>query len=81
VNDIESSKDADLTAVTHGHARPNCNECNEVVPRLARVAKNALMNGDFPHVARCLDRLAGRAAADEPAVVTGDERVEPTDAN
>jgi hypothetical protein len=79
VNDIESSNGADLSAVTHGHARPNCNECNEVVLRLARVAKNALMNGDFPHVMRLLDQLAGWVVADEPAVLYGDDRVDAAD--
>jgi hypothetical protein len=82
VNDIESSKSADLSAVTHGHARRNCNECNEVVPRLARVAKNALMNGDFPHVVRLLDRLSGSVVADDgPPVETGDDQPESTEAN
>ena len=41
-----------------GHAGPICNDCNEVVPRLARVAKNALLNGDFPRVIAILDRLS-----------------------
>ena len=35
-----------------------CNDCNEVTPRLARVAKNALLNGDFPRVIGILDRLS-----------------------
>ena len=70
-----------MSAVTNGHARRNCNEGNEVVPRLARVAKNALMNGDFPHVVRLLDQLSGWVVVDEPAIVTGDGRVKPTNAN
>ena len=80
MNDIESSKNVDLSAVTHGHTRRNCNECN-AVRRLARVAKNALMNGDFRYVVRFLDQLARRVGMDEPAVVTGDDRDKSTDAN
>ena len=78
MNDIESGNGADLSAVTHGHARRNC---NEVVPRLARVAKNALMNGDFPHVVRLLDRLSGWVVAEEPPIVTGDDLPELTGTN
>ena len=48
-----------------GHARPNCNDCNEVTPRLARVAKNALLNGDFPRVIGILDRLSSLGLSDE----------------
>jgi len=47
--------------VTSGLAGPICNDCNEVTPRLARVAKNALLNGDFPRVIAILDRLSGRS--------------------
>jgi hypothetical protein len=43
---------------TAGHGGPICNDCNEVTPRLARVAKNALLNGDFPRVIDILDRLS-----------------------
>jgi hypothetical protein len=45
-------------AVTSGHAGPNCNDCNGVTSRLARVAKNALLNGDFPRVIGILDQLS-----------------------
>ena len=48
-----------------GHARPNCNDCNEVTPRLARVAKNALLNGDFPRVIGILDQLSALGLSDE----------------
>jgi integrase len=44
---------------TSGHAGPNCNDCNEARARLARVAKNALLNGDFPRVVSILDQLSG----------------------
>jgi hypothetical protein len=81
VNDVESSSGADLSAVTHGHARPNRNDCNESVSRLARVAKNALMNGDSPHVVRLLDRLSGLVMAEDRPIATSDDRWEPTDAN
>lgn len=43
---------------TSSHIGPICNDCNEVVPRLARVAKNALLNSDFPRVVAILDRLS-----------------------
>jgi len=48
-----------LDESTSSHVGPNCNDCNEVTPRLARVAKNALLNGDFPRVIGILDRLSG----------------------
>jgi len=55
-----------LDESTSGHASPKCNECNEVTPRLARVAKNVLLNGDFPRAIAILDRLAARGVrADE----------------
>ena len=47
-----------LEDATAGHASPICNDCNEVTPRLARVAKNALLNGDFPRAIEILDRLS-----------------------
>ena len=43
---------------TSCHGGPICNDCNEVTPRLAGVAKNALLNGDFPRVIAILDRLS-----------------------
>jgi hypothetical protein len=49
-----------------GHAGPSCNDCNEVVPRLARVAKNALLNGDFPRAIAILDRLSFPRAVSPP---------------
>lgn len=58
-----------LDKVTSGHAGPTCNECNEVTPRLAAVAKNALLNGDFPRVIAILDRLSARAVRAEDAGV------------
>jgi hypothetical protein len=51
--------------VTSGHAGPICNDCNEVTPRLARVAKNAFLNGDFPRVIAILDRIMCRTRIDE----------------
>jgi hypothetical protein len=48
---------ADLSASIDIHKRAQCNDCNEVV-RLAAVAKNALMNGDFPRVIAVLDVVA-----------------------
>lgn len=48
--------------VASGHAGPNCNDCNEVTSRLARVAKNALLNGDFPRVIGILDTLSSLGA-------------------
>jgi hypothetical protein len=45
-----------------GHAGPIGNDCKEVTPRLARIAKNALLNGDLPRVISILDALAGPSA-------------------
>ena len=56
-----SRQDGAFEDATAGHGSPICNDCNEVTPRLARVAKNALLNGDFPRVIAILDRLAARA--------------------
>jgi hypothetical protein len=53
-----SSEAAGFEEATSGHTGPICNDCNEVTPRLARVAKNALLNGDFPRVIAILDELA-----------------------
>lgn len=50
---------------TAGHGGPICNDCNEVTPRLARVAKNALLNGDFPRVIEILDRLSSSWVAED----------------
>ena len=62
----KSHQDEGLDESTSGHAGPKYNECNEVTPRLARVAKNALLNGDFPRVIAILDRLGARGVrADE----------------
>ena len=52
---------AGFEEATSGHTCRICNDCNEVVPRLAGVAKNALLNGDFPRVLEILDRLSGRS--------------------
>ncbi len=65
-HDVDCTKrhqDEGLDESTSGHASPKCNECNEVTPRLAAVAKNALLNGDFPRVIEILDRLSARAVA------------------
>jgi hypothetical protein len=59
-----SRQDGALDAATVGHGSPICNDCNEVTPRLARVAKNALLNGDFPRVIEILDRLSRGRFAD-----------------
>src|ERR1700690_3582348 len=56
VDRTKSHQDEGLDESTSGHAGPKCNECNEVTPRLAVVAKNALLNGDFPRVIAILDR-------------------------
>ena len=53
-----TSEVAGFEEALSGHAGPICNDCNEVVPRLARVAKNALLNGDFPRAIAILDRLS-----------------------
>ena len=53
-----SSEAAEFDEATSSHTGPICNDCNEVVPRLARVAKNALLNGDFPRVISILDQLS-----------------------
>ena len=53
-----SRQDEGFEDATAGHGSPICNDCNEVTPRLARVAKNALLNGDFPRVIEILDRLS-----------------------
>ena len=50
---------------TAGQGGPICNDCNEVTPRLARVAKNALLNGDFPRVIEILDRLSSSRVAED----------------
>ena len=63
-----TSEAAGFEGATSSHAGPICNDCNEVVPRLARVAKNALLNGDFPRVIAILDQMAERPErADEPS--------------
>jgi hypothetical protein len=60
---MNSRQDGALEDATAGQGSPICNDCNEVTPRLARVAKNALLNGDFPRVIDILDRLSrGRLA-------------------
>jgi len=59
-----------LDGATAGQNSPLCNDCNEVTPRLALVAKNALLNGDFPRVIEILDRLTGSAYADTITVGT-----------
>lgn len=51
-------QDEGLEDAMAGHGGPICNDCNEVTPRLARVAKNALLNGDFPRAIEILDRLS-----------------------
>ena len=56
---INARQNEMLDESTSSHVGPNCNDCNEVTPRLARVAKNALLNGDFPRVIGILDRLSG----------------------
>ena len=58
-------QDGALEDATSGHAGSLCNDCNEVTPRLARVAKNALLNGDFPRVIEILDRLSNSRAAED----------------
>ena len=58
---MKAKEDGAFGEATAGHAGPicnDCNDCNEVTPRLARVAKNALLNGDFPRVLAILDRLS-----------------------
>lgn len=56
-------QDEALDDANASHGSPICNDCNEVTPRLALVAKNALLNGDFPRVIEILDRLSrGRCA-------------------
>jgi hypothetical protein len=58
MNRTKSHQSEGLGESTSGHAGPKCNECNKVTARLARVAKNALLNGDFPRVIAILDRLS-----------------------
>lgn len=55
---ISARQNGVLDESTSGHAGPNCNDCNDVRARLARVAKNALLNGDFPRVISILERLS-----------------------
>jgi hypothetical protein len=71
---INARQNGVLNEATSGHAGPKCNECNEVTPRLAAVAKNALLNGDFPRVIAILDRLSARAVRAEDAGVQESER-------
>lgn len=66
MNSSKTAENGDLDQSTPGHVRPNCNECNEVTPRLAIVAKNALLNGDFPRVIAILDQLAAPEAIAAP---------------
>ena len=57
--ECKNTRDTDgFDEATSGHVGLICNDCNEVTPRLARVAKNALLNGDFPRVIAILDRLS-----------------------
>jgi hypothetical protein len=65
-----SKKDAGEQVVKHGYVRSRCNDCNEVVARLTAVAKNALLNGDFPRVLRVLEELGGRNARTTPPKAT-----------
>lgn len=53
----DNQRSCGFNEATAAHACPICNDCNEVVPRLARVAKNALLNGDFPRVIAILGLL------------------------
>jgi hypothetical protein len=46
----------------HSQTRPSCNECNEAAC-LAGVARNAMMNGDFPRTVGVLDAIAFTTAA------------------
>jgi hypothetical protein len=62
---INARQNGVLDEATSSHVGPNCNDCNEVTPRLARVAKNAHLNGDFPRVIGILDRLSSQGLSDE----------------
>ena len=64
---INARQNGVLDEATSSHVGPNCNDCNEVTPRLARVAKNALLNGDFPRVIGILDRLSSLGLSDRNA--------------
>src|SRR6185369_9378437 len=59
-------QDAGVDGATADQNSPLCNDCNEVTPRLALVAKNALLNGDFPRIIEILDRLSRGRCAELP---------------
>jgi hypothetical protein len=62
---------AEIAVPKRGFVDPRCNECGDRVSRLAGVAKNALMNGDFARVIAVLGELgAGREAASGGADTT-----------
>lgn len=63
---MNAKQNGTFDEVKASHAGPICNDCNAVTPRLARVAKNALLNSDFPRVIGILDQLAGRAEESSP---------------
>ncbi len=62
----EASHSNDLAASSDRYKRAECNDCNEAA-RLARVAKNALLNRDFPRVIAVLDLVAALAVHREAA--------------
>jgi hypothetical protein len=52
-----------LDRSTSAHEWRNRKDCNGTTAPLARVAKNAVVNGDFPSAIAILDELASIAAA------------------
>jgi hypothetical protein len=47
-----------------GHEGRICNDCNGSTARLAKVAKNALLNRDFPRALSILESLSGQECED-----------------
>jgi hypothetical protein len=52
--------------------RVYCNECSERVSRLARVAKNALTNADFPRLVRLLKQMGVDLESADPSEIDAD---------
>jgi hypothetical protein len=63
---------AGLAVPKRGFGRVYCNECNERASRLARVAKNALVNADFPRLLALLERMGVDLESADPVDIDAD---------
>jgi hypothetical protein len=72
---LRTAGDADsvgLAVLKRGFGRVYCNECSERVSRLARVAKNALVNADFPRLLALLERMGVDLESADPVEIAAD---------